>query len=62
MELKIEIKSKIVSTSLEIVDIHIEFNPMDDREEGLAAVAVTITDLVREYAKITRPPEDQKNE
>lgn len=60
--MKIEIKSKIMSTSLEIVDIHIEFDPMNDREEGLAAVAVTITDLVREYAKITAQPTEDKNE
>lgn len=50
--MKIEIKSKIESTSLETVDIHIEFNPMDERDEGLAAVVVTITDLVKEYNRL----------
>lgn len=52
--MKITIKSKIESTSLETVDIHIEFDPLNPRDEGLAAIVTTISDLVREYEQLSK--------
>lgn len=51
--MKVEITSKIESLEKEVLDIHIEFNPSDEKEEGLAAIVATVADLVHRHKKAT---------
>lgn len=48
----VEITSKIESVSKEVVDIHIEFDPMNHSEERLAAIITAMTDLIKNYDRL----------
>lgn len=48
----VDIKSKIESINKEIVDIHIEFDPMNHDEEKLAALITAMTDLIKNYDRL----------
>ena len=48
----IDINNHIVSTTEEVVDIHISFSPSDDEESRFAALIVTIADTVKRLALV----------
>jgi hypothetical protein len=50
--MKIEEKSKIISTTEEHLTLDITFDPSNDGEERLVALIATLTDLVKEFNKL----------
>lgn len=47
--MKIDIQAKIESVNKEVVDIHIEFDPMNTEEERIAALITTLADFSKNY-------------
>lgn len=45
----LDIQNEVVSSTLEKVDIHFEFDPSNEEEEGLASIVGSIVDLVGKY-------------
>lgn len=55
----IDITPEVVSSTLEKVDIHIEFDPSKDEEEGLASLIATLVDLVAKYDHMNNLVKDE---
>lgn len=45
--MKVDVKSEIRSTQLEVITVTIELNPQDEREEGYASLIVGMLDTIK---------------
>jgi hypothetical protein len=47
--MKLTANRNIVSPTKEVLDIHLEWDPSNEEQDGLAALVATLVDLVTKY-------------